>query len=149
MTPFIPSYRRNLPHLRLDGATYLVTWSLARGKVALSRSERDIVVTTLRHFAGEPYGLHAAVVMDDHVHVLVTPFADQPLHKILHSWKSFTAHILVKLGRTSPVWTPEYYDTIIRNEAHHRSAMHYIAENPSRRWPGVTGYRWLVNVTSA
>ena len=82
--------------------------------------------------------------MDDHVHVLFTPYSGHQLHTVLHSWKSFTAHTLVKLGRRSPVWVAEYYDTIIRDAPHFASTVSFILDNPSRRWPGIQDYRWLV-----
>ena len=137
-------YRRNLPHIRRDGATYHVSWSLARREEALSPVERDIVITALRHFDSVRYQLHTAVVMDDHVHTLFTPYAAHPLHTIMHSWKSFTAHTLVKLGRIAPVWTAEYFDTIIRDADHLRTTTAYILDNPARRWPGTSSYRWLL-----
>jgi REP element-mobilizing transposase RayT len=137
--------RRNLPHIQREGATYHVSWSLARRKLALGPDERDIVMTSLRHFNEDRYDLHAAVVMDDHIHVLVTPRPGRPLPMVLHSWKSFTAHVLVRLGRTAPVWVAEYYDTIIRDSEHFLATKAYILANPRRRWPRLTGYRWMID----
>jgi REP element-mobilizing transposase RayT len=84
-------YRRKLPHWRQDQATYFVTWRLARGQQELDSDERDLVVTAIKSFDGERHELAAYVVMDDHVHALLTPLAAHQLEKILHSWKSFTS----------------------------------------------------------
>ncbi len=84
-------YRRRLPHWREDDVTYFVTWRLASGQHELDSWERDLVVSAMRRFDGERYQIAAYVVMDDHVHALVTPLPKYRLQDILHSWKSFTA----------------------------------------------------------
>jgi hypothetical protein len=62
--PEIYVYRRNLPHWRLAGATYFVTWRLAGGQSELSAEERSLVTRCLRHFDQKRYDLLAYVVMD-------------------------------------------------------------------------------------
>ncbi len=84
-------YRRKLPHWRQDQVTYSVTWRLARGREEPDGSGRELVVAAIKSFDGQRYQLAAYVVMDDHVHVLLRPFAGYELKAILHSWKSFTA----------------------------------------------------------
>jgi REP element-mobilizing transposase RayT len=74
------------------------------GSCILSRPEpKRIVENALRHFAGQRYGLDLFVVAPNHVHALVTPLAEYGLSSILHSWKSFTAHEIMKwnIQRTS------------------------------------------------
>src|SRR5712691_12374177 len=66
-------YRRKLPHWRQDQVTYSVTWRLGRGRDELDASERGLVVAGIKSFDGQRYQLAAYVVMDDHVHVLLTP----------------------------------------------------------------------------
>lgn len=85
----------------------------------------------------------AAVVMDDHVHLLVRPFAPFSLSKLVHTWKSYSAHQLVKLGMRAPVWQDECYDSIIRDQVHRAAVIEYIRHNPARRWPGIEEYPWL------
>ena len=70
---FFYVYRRNLPHWRLKGALYFVTWRVHRSQSILQPGEGDIVVSALWYFEGSRYELHAYVVMDDHVHVIVWP----------------------------------------------------------------------------
>jgi hypothetical protein len=41
------------------------------------------------------------VVAANHVHVLVTPHGENELSAILHSWKSFTAHKILKVEAAS------------------------------------------------
>ena len=143
----VDTRRRHLPHWEGAGAVYFVTWSLARPQAALSEAERDVVVEALRHFVDDRYGLSAWVVMDDHVHVLVRPFHGWALSRILHSWKSYTAHQIVRAhGRSAPVWQDESYDRIVRDEGELAKFTAYIVENPQRRWPTITGYRWVWSV---
>lgn len=122
---------------------YMVTWTLARRDEALTPDERTLTLATLRHFEHVRYALHAAVVMDDHVHVLVTPLPEYDLSRLVHTWKSFSAHQLARGGRKPPVWLDEYLDTIIRGGPHMATAIAYIRENPHRRWPRITEYPWL------
>lgn len=56
-----------------------------------------VVAETLAHFDGRRYRLDHWVIMPNHVHVLVLPMAHYVLTNILHSWKSYTAHVI---GRT-------------------------------------------------
>ena len=46
-------YRRQLPHWRNDGATYFITWRLARGQDELDSRERDLVASAICTFDGE------------------------------------------------------------------------------------------------
>ena len=59
-------------------------------------SVRTLVENALRHFDGSRYALDQFVVSSNHVHVLVTPRGEHTLSEILHSWKSFTAHEILK-----------------------------------------------------
>jgi REP element-mobilizing transposase RayT len=139
-------YRRRLPHYRIDspGMLYFVTWRLARGQRPLSEIERNIVVDSLRYWDRVSCRLEAFVVMDDHVHLLVTLLDDTPLERLLRSWKSFTGRMLVlESDRGGPVWQHESYDHVVRNDREFEELARYIAENPQKRWPEATHYRWV------
>lgn len=136
-------YRRRLPHWRLQGSVYFVTWRCAERSPHLSKEERDVVVKALLHFDRQRYKLYAYVVMDDHVHAVVQPLAQWELDKLVHSWKSFTAHQIAKLrGISGPVWQREYFDRIMRDEDEFFEKCHYILNNPLKRWPEIKGYEW-------
>jgi type I restriction enzyme R subunit len=55
----------------------------------------------LKHFDGERYRLDEFVVAPNHVHVLVSRLGEHQLSQILHSWKSFTAHEILKVEAAS------------------------------------------------
>ena len=97
----------------------------------------------LKHFDGERYGLGAWVVMPNHVHLLVDVW-DVPLAKLIGNWKSFIAHEANRvLNRSGEFWEREYLDTVIEDEAHRRTAVKYIENNPvkaglvreAKEWP--------------
>ena len=138
-------YRRRPPHLRLDAplVAYFVTWRLATGQPNLTPRERDTVAAAVRHWDGVRCVLSAWVVMNDHVHVVVALLTDMPLERLLHSWKSFTAHQLVGQGRRSSVWQDESFDHIIRSDAEMQRDLLYVCSNPLKRWPEIQEYPWV------
>ncbi|HTY22567.1 MAG TPA: transposase [Desulfomonilaceae bacterium] len=143
-TPELTIYWKKLPHWRMSGAIYFVTWRLAEHQPILAPEERTIVMNGVRHFENQRYALQAHVVMDDHVHVILLPFEGFSLHRIVHSWKSVTAKRLVKeSGRTAPVWQREYFDRIVRDEDELMQKAQYITANPWNRWPYLEEYPWV------
>jgi REP element-mobilizing transposase RayT len=95
--------------------------------------------------------LHAAVVMPDHVHMLLTPGSDAKgntfgLSQILNSIKGASSHAVNKaLGRSGRVWQSESFDHVLRSDESVRGTAEYICANPVRA--GVVAnedeYRWL------
>ena len=143
-SPGFRSYRRCLPHWRMEGAYYFVTWRLRREQPELQPAERELVLGALRFHHGTKYSLHAAVVMDDHVHVLLTPLGTQRLEEIVRAWKSFTSREMARGFRPpGSTWLPEYFDRIIRDEAELAEKLRYIRDNPRKRWPELEEYPWL------
>ena len=140
--------RRNLPHWTPARATYFITWRLHRAQSCLSDVERDLVVNIFKHDDGSRYHLHAWVVMDDHVHLLVTPISDNSLSSLLHSWKSFSANRLQRLhNRRGRVWQDESYDRFVRELDEAQRYARYIVQNPVKRWPhATTPYLWVGSV---
>jgi carbamoylphosphate synthase large subunit/REP element-mobilizing transposase RayT len=98
------------------------------------RKAGEIVAAALRHFDGERYFLDGFVVMPNHVHVLFQPLSGFDLSKILHSWKSFTAHQIRRevSGDTGAVWQDESFDRIVRNWEELQEYRSYIARNPEK-----------------
>ncbi len=136
-------YSRFLPHWRVEGATYFVTWRLNPKQSALDPNERTIVANAILFFDGTRYTIHCYVVMDDHVHVLLTPLVPWTVEKIVHSWKSFSAHEIQRHGSHSgTIWQREYFDRIVRDEAEMTEKGNYILGNPIKRWPEIKDYQW-------
>ena len=103
-----------------------------------------IVEDSLLHFQGERYALSAWCVMPNHVHVVMTPNDGHPLRRILHSWKSYTAHeINRQIGNSGPVWQEESFDHAVRDQDSFQKFLTYTEMNPvsagfvdrPERWP--------------
>jgi len=93
----------------------------------------NIVAESIRHFDGQRYKVVSFVIMPNHVHVLFRMGAGEDLAKVIHSWKSFTAHKINKArGTDGPVWQDEYFDRIVRDEDHLRKLVNYIERNPAK-----------------
>jgi putative transposase len=129
--------RRNLPHWQLGGSTYFATFRTKN--VDLTPDLRALVLEACRHFDGQRFTLWAAVVMPDHVHLLLQPAERSPgewwsLTSILHSIKSFTANeINRQLGRRGALWQDETFDRVVRDEAELFEKWSYIRMNPVKR----------------
>jgi len=90
-----------------------------------------MVEKTLLHFQAERYALSAWCVMPNHVHAVVTPFDGHGLTKILHSWKSYSAHEINRtLRREGSVWQKESFDHVVRNEVAFEKFVDYSELNP-------------------
>ena len=101
-----------------------------------------MVASALRHFQGMHYHLFAWCVMPNHVHAVLHPLEGYELARILHSWKSFTAHQANRLlGIKGSFWEREYYDHLIRDEGEFRRIIEYVISNPLKahlmNWPWV------------
>ena len=102
------------------------------------------MAAALKAFEGQRYELLVYVVMNDHVHALLAPFAPYELQGILHSWKSFTAHQMQhQHQRFGRVWQDEYFDRIVRDDQEFVQKLEYIVENPWKRWPDIDQYPWI------
>ncbi len=136
-------FRRRLPHWRQEGSTYFLTWRVRPDQPRLSDEERTVVSQAIRHFDGQRYNIAAFVVMDDHVHVLLSLDGTHQLSAIVHSWKTFTAHSIQRSrGKRGSTWQDEYFDRIIRSEREFIDKANYIFSNPFVRWPGIEEYPW-------
>jgi alanyl-tRNA synthetase/REP element-mobilizing transposase RayT len=149
-------YKRRLPHFERPWAKYMVSFS-TRERKQLSPEARGVVLKSLL-FGHEQrrYQLYAACVMPDHVHFLFEPQIKEqdkdgkpifwPLPELFHSIKSFTAHEINKLEKTTgQVWENESFDRMIRGDADLEEKFHYICRNPwdSGVVPITENYPWL------
>jgi alanyl-tRNA synthetase/REP element-mobilizing transposase RayT len=149
-------YKRRLPHFERPWAKYMVSFS-TRERRQLSSLARDAVLKSLLFGHDQRrYQMYAACVMPDHVHLLFEPQVKEqdkegkpvfwPLAELMHSIKSFTAHEINKLEKTTgQVWENESFDRMIRGDADLEEKFHYICRNPwdSGVVPNTENYPWL------
>jgi len=103
------------------------------GECHLRRPEcAAAMADALRFFDGNRYELRTWAVMPNHVHAVVRPKPGQTLSRILHTWKSYTAHEFKRLipGLVTPFWQAEAYDHLIRDDADLHRCCHYTVMNP-------------------
>jgi REP element-mobilizing transposase RayT len=91
----------------------------------------DIVIATLLLGDLERYALQAWCIMPNHVHALVTTYAEYEIGAIVRFWKSKSAsRINAMLGREGAFWARDYFDRYIRDEKHFEANKRYIEMNP-------------------
>jgi thiamine-phosphate pyrophosphorylase len=130
--PEIKQRRRRLPHWEMAGATYFLTFRVAEGE--LSESERDIVMQHLLDGSKKFYDLAAAVVMPDHVHVLLAPRTNVALSRVSKRIKGTTARkINIVRKDVGSVWQEESWNRIVRDQAELEEKIQYMLNNPVKR----------------
>ncbi|MEO7995160.1 MAG: transposase [bacterium] len=101
------------------------------GSCALGRPDvARIVWDSLFRFQHERYVIHAAVLMPNHAHLVISPMDDRPLWRTIGQWKGYSAlEVNRLLGRIGPFWQRDFYDRAIRDEAHFNRACTYVLWN--------------------
>jgi REP element-mobilizing transposase RayT len=75
---------------------------------------------------------YAWCLMPDHFHLLISPRGAN-LSDIQSAWKSYTAHLLRKVGLDGACWQRGFYDHALRKEEDVQRAAEYIINNPVRK----------------
>ena len=79
---------------------------------------------------GSDYRMEAWVIMPNHVHLVVDVW-DVPLVKLINGWKGKSSRLAnMLLQRSGKYWLEDYYDTVVRDEAHLKRAILYTEQNP-------------------
>jgi REP element-mobilizing transposase RayT len=131
-------YRRKLPHYQKAGRALFVTFCKGN-RNPFPPEARDAVLRHCLHDHGKRYRLHAAVVMPEHVHLLLTPLSDEKgwpyaLPSILKLLKGASARSLNKLlASCGPVWQEESFDHVLRTQESFEEKLEYLRQNPVRR----------------
>ena len=106
-----------------------------------------VVRDALLHHDGHRYRLIAWCIMPNHVHVLIEPLYS--LSRIVQTWKSMTTRWMLlhneRLGLGVPgrtLWMRDYWDRVIRDEQHFKTAVHYIHQNPVKAGLCTSAERW-------
>jgi REP-associated tyrosine transposase len=134
---------RNLPHLTVPGATYFITF---RAKTELSPAARDAVFAAIVGCNQKSIDLEAAVVMPDHVHLILRLIEPCELPQVLQRIKGGSAHRINQiLNSQGSVWTDESFDHVIRRAEELAEKTEYIRQNPVKRGfaDRPQGYRWI------
>jgi REP element-mobilizing transposase RayT len=143
-------YHRNLPHYQKAGRAVFITFCKGN-RIPFAPEAQDAILQHCLHDNGKRYDLHAAVVMPDHVHLMLTPLRDEKgwpysLPTILKQLKGTTARTINKLlDSNGPVWQEESFDHVLRSQESLEEKLEYIRQNPVRRGSvkRPEDYKWL------
>lgn len=140
---------RYLPYLQKDNRALFITFTTHR-RWCLPDVARDVAMEACTHAHNKKCILHAAVVMPDHVPVVLTPLSNEhgsfSIPQVMPSIKSESAHRINKaLNRRGKVWQDESFDHVLRNDENLASKIEYVLENPVRAGlvKNPSDYRWL------
>ncbi|MBA2726960.1 MAG: transposase [Parachlamydiaceae bacterium] len=126
-------FKTNLPHWSLATSTYFVTFCISnRKKKSLSLPvAATIVEDAINFYSGKQYEIDSYVIMPDHVHLLITPYPDFELSKILFNMKSFATKTINNIfSINGRFWQPDNFDHLVRNHGYWIRYFDYIHNNP-------------------
>jgi hypothetical protein len=129
-------------HLRFS-STFERWLDESGGKCVLRNpANAALVAGALMYFDPARCVQHAWVVMPNHVHSLVSLGEDEELEALLGSWKKFTARRISNRIRGAAYWQKDYFDRLIRDDAHFWNCARYVRRNPAKA--KLTGGEYLL-----
>ncbi|HMQ02482.1 MAG TPA: AMP-binding protein [Pyrinomonadaceae bacterium] len=91
----------------------------------------EILSETILHEHGRSCKTYSWVIMPNHGHILLRPLEGNSVPQIMKRIKGVSARRINELlGRSGPVWQPDYFDRYIRNADHFNTTVKYIRNNP-------------------
>jgi REP element-mobilizing transposase RayT len=140
---------RYLPHFQKDNKALFITFATHQ-RWHLPDLARGLALQACTHVHNRECTLHAAVAMPDHVHLILTPLADEDgsfsIPQIMHAIKSESAHRINKaLSRKGKVWQDEFFDHVLWGDESLANRTAYVLENPVRAGivKNPAQYRWV------
>jgi REP element-mobilizing transposase RayT len=128
---YFHGYRRRLPHFRGVDKAYFVTFRSAY-REDLPEEARDIALDSCIHEHQESCWLDSVVIMPNHGHLVLVPYSEWTLEKIMMRVKRVSSHRIKQVLRISQVWEREYFDHMLRSDESMRRKSEYVALNPVR-----------------
>jgi putative transposase len=116
--------------IRSNECAYFVS-TQTEGRKPFFRHERwaGLMLSTLNHYDGTGYKLHAFVVMPDHLHLLISPF--ESVEKSVQLIKGgFSFRAKRELEWKGEIWQPGFTDHRVRDEEDWQKHLAYIKNNP-------------------
>jgi len=105
-----------------------------RQAVFYDNEDRQFYLDLLKKYSRECENkVHAYCLMDNHVHILLTPRYDNSLAKNMQKLSlRFTQHINKKNKRTGRLWECRFHSSLVDNENYLWAVCRYIERNPVR-----------------
>lgn len=105
-----------------------------RQEIFFADADRRLFLSWLDAAAqAEGCALHAYVLMNNHVHLLVTPNSADGLPRMMQSLgRRYVRYVNITHGRTGTLWEGRYRATILDSETYVLACYRYIEANPLR-----------------
>jgi len=122
----------SMPPERQRQATYAISIStfLQHAHFQVTAHAELFLETLFRYRSQGKFQIHGFAVMPNHVHVMITPAADQSTARSVQLIKggySFAAHKLTP----KEIWHTGYHEHRVRDLDDYHNQLQYIANNPS------------------
>lgn len=124
-----------LPRLSLPGYPHhVILRGNNRQPIFLCPDDYQTFLDLLEEHAGKSgVAVHAYVLMDNHVHLLVTPEAVDSLPRLMQAvGRRYVRYFNDRQGRSGTLWEGRYRSTPIQTETYLLACMAYIDLNPVR-----------------
>ncbi|MDD2729205.1 transposase [Malikia sp.] len=136
-----------LPRLAVTGVPHhVILRGNNRQAVFIDREDREFFLSQLAELAQrEKVQVHAYVLMDNHLHLLLTPQQDGALSRLMQSLgRGYVRRFNLRHGRSGTLWEGRYRSTVIDSERYLLVCMAYIDLNPVRAGmvPAAELYPW-------
>lgn len=112
------------------------------------------------HAKDKQVAVHAYVLMDNHLHLLITPEIDGGMSRLMQSvGRAYVKRFNERWGRTGTLWEGRFRSGLVQSEKHLMACMVYIDLNPvragmvnrpadypwssHRHYVGLSNQRWL------
>jgi putative transposase len=128
----MPSYPG--PRVRIKPESFVITSvTHQRRRIFQRTANAELLMTTLFRYQQQGrFLLHGFVVMPDHLHVLLTPAADQTIERCVQLVKGgFSFAIRNSFNDTA--WQDGYHAHRITDMRDYENQLSYIANNPVRK----------------
>jgi len=123
---------RHLPHWTMKDAVYFVTFCTLRG--ILSKEEEILTLNHVKEANTKYYDLYCAIVMPDHSHIIIKPFPEYSLDRIMKGIKGVSARkINIQRNSKGSIWQDESFDRIIRDQKELEDKILYMFNNPIKK----------------
>jgi putative transposase len=122
-----------LKRIILPNHCYFLTTVVKDRKKLLKDDTICSIILEDLEFYRRKYGfqLHGYVIMQDHLHLLLSAKENGNISNIMHDFKSHTAQGINKvLNRNGALWQEGFYDHVIRDQRDLQRRLDYIHKNP-------------------
>lgn len=124
-----------LPRLSLAGFPHhVIQRGNNRQAIFLDAADRQYMLELLAECAAScKVAIHAYVLMDNHLHLLLTPQTADGLPRMMQAvGRRYVRRFNDRHGRTGTLWEGRYRSTVIESERYLLACMAYIDLNPVR-----------------